>query len=464
MPLNRSPLDTGTDRHPNRRTARLVRVAIVLALVGVGVVAVQRTGSGPDDQQTKGPERISVEKDDGRPDGLTGRQSAGLPLAVETGRGTAVIPEPNGQRGTTGPEAADPQRDAPGAGLPSRSGPGTSGDGPTTSERPQSAATVARPAARPSSGTSKPAVDNSRPPEERPKDQSAVPDPYPPVLVQPPAPAADEQGCPNLDLEPIGGSDPGEPLRKAFRALLPELGGTGDDLICGYRLEPWRDLTVQHLSQAGRDAGVIIAATDGSSIALRLAPNEWTGYRFRDGGAPTGFNFLGYPVGREWYGATEVVRTTTGGLVMPTPGTIGIPVIGGAWDVWMAHGGPSGDMGIPLSIPAGIPDVGAYQDFAQGRLLLPGVTTDIEAFSKPASAYEWHSATEFPLDPQNYKGKIIEVTGISFYIDSDGIAHLIATTADWMCATWDLGATRVVVPGYLLGSFGFGDIFDCPTR
>ena len=73
-------------------------------------------------------------------------------------------------------------------------------------------------------------------------------------------------------------------------------------------------------------------------------------------------------------------------------------------------------------------------------------------------------ATEFPLDPQNYKGKIIEVTGISFYIDSDGIAHWIATTADWMCATWDLGATRVVVPGYLLGSFVFGDVFDCPTR
>lgn len=321
--------------------------------------------------------------------------------------------------------------------------------------------TPARPVvSTPGSAAGKLVADDDRAPE----DQSVAPDPFPPVLVQPPAPAPDEKGCPNLDLEPIGGSALTEPLRDAFRALLPELGSGTDDLICGHPLEPWRDLTVQRLQQAGNDAGVIIAAADGSSIALRLAPNEWTGYRFRYGGGPTGFNFLGYPVGRERYAGTEVIRTTGGGLVMPTSGTIGIPVVGAAWEVWMAHGGPGGDMGIPLSLPSGIQGVGAYQDFTRGRLLLPGVTTDIEAFSLPASAYEWHPASEFPLDPLDYRGKLIEVTGISYYIDSGGVAHWIATTSDWMCAKWDLGATPMVVPGYVLGSFVIGDVFTCPNR
>jgi len=286
-------------------------------------------------------------------------------------------------------------------------------------------------------------------------------DPPPPPLER------DEEGCPNLDLYPIGGVSPETP--EELKALAPrfrELAAAEMDkraLVCAKPIEFWRDLAIQRLVSEGTPDGVILTATNGTSGILRLDEIEWTGYRFRNGGSPLGPNFLGYPVARMSFGGASVIRTTHGGLVSARNDTVGIPVIGAAWDIWVAHGGPTGDLGMPMGLPTGFPDIGAYQDFANGWMLLPGVTTDLEALAMPADRYEWHPRLE-DLDPAiDGRGKLLETTGMAFYVDPSGLRHWIRTTSDWSCAHWDLGAEKAEVRGYVLGDYPLGDQFVCPS-
>ena len=290
----------------------------------------------------------------------------------------------------------------------------------------------------------------------------------------------DELGCPNLGLVPIGGynEDPNSTysyLYTYFRALAPAEWDS-PELVCGHPLEPWRDLVIQRLVAGGADVGAIIIAADGTSIPMRLSAPEWTTYKFRYGGSATGINLIGYPVGRPRLGNVSVIRTTRGGLVFPQAGGVGLPVLGGAWDYWIAAGGPTGTTGLPTGVPEsaagptgaitwqpGMASTGARQSFQNGWLFLPGVITDVDAAAQPADRYEWHPWSELPTDPPavDYRGQIVKLGPTTWYVDLDGVRHWIPTSSAWMCAKWDLGATQYEVKSWELDAYPLGSEFVC---
>src|SRR5690606_17575474 len=172
-------------------------------------------------------------------------------------------------------------------------------------------------------------------------------------------------------------------------------------------------LVVQRLEVGGTADGALITAADGSSIVLRVSETEWTTYRFRYGGGPIGPNLVGDPLGRMTLDGVEIIQTTNGGLVFAHPESMGIPLIGGAWQFWLDAGGPGSHMGIPIGIPEsavgpigadrwveGLPSSGARQEFSNGWIFLPGVLTDVEAATQPAGRYEWHDASELGPMPE----------------------------------------------------------------
>lgn len=300
-----------------------------------------------------------------------------------------------------------------------------------------------------------------------------------PEEVDPPDP--DEIGCPNLGLVPIGGYEDAASsayahLHTIFRSLAPSIR-VGNDLVCGHPLESWRDLTIQRLMAGGKSAGVIITAADGTSVAMHITDTEWNTYRFRYNGDAIGVNLVGYPVGRIQLNGVDIIRTTAGGLVFGQPGGLGLPVLGGQWDFWIAAGGPAGSMGLPMGVPEsaagptgatswapGMASTGARQTFQHGWTFLAGVISDVDALSQPADRYRWFPWSELPVDPKpavDYRGHIMKLGPTTWYVDKDGIRHWIPSASAWMCATWDLKATQYVVEAWELDAYPEDSHFVC---
>lgn len=485
---------------PSGRTPRSRRVAWLLlaGAVGIGAAALALndrapTSAGRHDEQAVHPD---PDRQGRRTPGRVGRQSDDLPGA--TVPGTTAPSEPGGITTTTslpsdrasgrgGRTGGDPgAAPAPGHStmitLPLLPGgairparPGTPGTTPARPATPISTTAPFAPRPRPSpSSFSSPVA-----PEPVPRPGGPRPDKPGTATTVPSttststtttttSPAVDEERCPTFSLVAIGALPPDpSPQLTALAPRFRELAAaelTNPNLVCAHPIETWRDLAIQRLVTAGQADGSLITATDGSSIVLRLSEVEWTAYRFRGGGSPTGVNFLGFPVGRQVIGGLPVIRTTRGGLVLPRNDTIGIPVVGGAWEYWMANGGPAGPMGRPESIPTGfVTPLGAYQDFTNGWIWLPGVATEIEAWVQPPSRYEWHPSAAYtgPV-PADTRNTILQTNGMSFYVDRNLVRHWIRTTADWSCAHWNLGAPEIPVRGFINGRHVLGPAFVCP--
>lgn len=478
-------------RHPDRRPpgpvgrAGLVGVAVVALLAAMWWTDARR--GGPADRA----ERVRLDAiETAGP--ILGRTSRGLDDPAPAT--TRVDPNPGPQFGPAPPPLpapAGPRGPARGSGAaagPAAPGPGPVGASPVNSPARPGAATAPFPDGTfwlpgtrleaPITGPLADLPDDGE--DELVETPNPAPEPDPtPDDADPPEP--DEVGCPNLGLVPIGGFDDGASsiyghLHALFRALAPA-EWAAEELVCGYPLEPWRDLVVQRLVAGGRADGAIVTAADGSSIALRLTEVEWGTYRFRYGGGPTGVNLLGYPVGRLVLDGIPVIRTTGGGLVFAQADALGVPVIGGLWDLWTANGGPSGFMGLPMGIPEsaagptgattwqpGLVSTGARQSFQHGWVFLPGVISDVDASVQPADRYQWYPWSALTPDPEpivDYRGHIMKLGPTTWYVDQFGIRHWIPTGSQWMCATWDLKATQYLVEAYELEFYPLGDTFDC---
>lgn len=293
--------------------------------------------------------------------------------------------------------------------------------------------------------------------------------PTTPTTTTPPTPEPldpDVEGCPNLGLVPIGDTTGAPADVVALGPRLRAVAATIDmaaALVCALPARAWRDdLAVQQLRTAGRPDGVLVTGRTGSYPVLRFTEVEWSSFQFRDGGR-SDHNFAGIPVGRMQLGGVEVIRTTRGGLVMERPDSWGFVVVSGAWDVWMDHGGPAGDLGLPRSKPTGRYGLGATQDFTEGLLLLPGVSEPLEAETQPADRYRilpLTAAQRAEVAPP--PGSIVQVTGVAYYVDRLGVRHWLATTSDWSCAYWDLGARETEVRGWITARYPLGPVFTCP--
>lgn len=484
------------------RAARTARVAIGAALATVGVLGALAVTDRPGADRTPASTEAlelhgDVAEDLGRDSrgldgsGPGGGPDIGAPVPVtgpDPGESDGALPGGIALVPATGPTRTAPPPEN-GAGDPDRGGSPDAPSGPARTPEPTPGPTRPPPFYLPGAQDAPvtgPVADHDHDHDDDDVDLDVDPSPPDPSTPdpephEPEAPEPDEEGCPNLDLYPIGGFASGAP--DAFAALSPRFRDlapaewANPTLVCGYPLESWRDLVVQRLVTGGEPDGALITAADGSSIVLRVDEIEWATYRFRYGGGPDGPNLVGHPVGRLQWGTVEVIRTTNGGLVFAHPGSMGVPVLGGAWDRWMADGGVDGPMGLPLGRPEsatgpigadvwvdGLPATGARQDFTHGWLFLPGVMTDVEAAAQPADRYQWHDLSElgpFPEEPVDYRGQIMQISGISFYVDATGVRHWIATTSDWSCARWDLGATEYRVRSFELAAYPLGDVFVC---
>lgn len=490
MPMNTRTNDSGAARVARRR-ARLLLVAAATMAVGAATVAAIDSSSDPavDEASHKSTE------DSRSPhlrtsDGLAGELKGGG--TSEPAPSDITVPEMTPRPLPTAPTEATPVRGGtPDAGARSSSDGPSSGAGSGTglAGAAPSTTTLPPPLYLPGTGQApilgpvRPRTDDEEEPDDfEPVDVSETSEPEPepePHESEPPDP--DEADCPALDLYPIGGYAEGTSstlaaLSPRFRALAPDEWAK-PTLVCGHGLEPWRDLVIQRLVTEGRADGALVTAADGSSIVMRVSEIEWATYRFRHSEGPVGPNLVGYPVGRMSWGGLEIVQTTAGGLVFAHSEAMGVPLLGGAWDLWVANGGPTGHMGTPTGRPesamgpigsdtwvAGMPSTGARQEFSTGWVFLPGVLSDVEAVAQPAERYEWHDASEawpVPVEPFDYRGHVMQISGISFYVDMEGIRHWIRTGSDWSCATWDLKAVEYRVRGVELARYPLGVEFVC---
>lgn len=284
-----------------------------------------------------------------------------------------------------------------------------------------------------------------------------------PDVEPPPSVPRDQANCPNLGLVAIGDAGPAPEAGAAsarFRVLAgPELEGPA--LVCAQTIRTWRDdLVIQRLVTAGQPDGALVSGRGHQDPVLRLSQTEWVSFaQFHD---DDHHNFLGVPTGRVTIDGTAMVRTSRGALVMARPDAFGFGVVMGAWDVWMAHGGPSGDLGLPTARPDGTPETGAHQDFTFGHLDLPDARSGLEAEAAPASAYVWYPVTQPEREAQRPPiNSILNVGGTSYYVDDASVRHWIASTADWGCASRMPNVTRHQVPGYLAAEYPLGPMFAC---
>ncbi|MBX3312696.1 MAG: hypothetical protein KF906_00115 [Actinobacteria bacterium] len=284
----------------------------------------------------------------------------------------------------------------------------------------------------------------------------------PPEQEVPSDPPETEQ-CANLGLVPIGDATGGDAgilaAAPRFRAMAAEILASESALVCARPIESWRDdLYVQSLRAGGTPVGILVAGRGPTDPVLRLTRYEWAGWGWR-----SDHNFVGVPTGRTTIDGVPVILTSRGGVVIEHPESMGIPVVNGAWEMWMVRGGPSGDMGMPAGRAQGLARIATWQDFAGGRVVLPVVETDIEAEAQPLEKYRWMPWSEFgdPNPSQVQAGSVIENAGASYYVADDGMRYWIRTTDAWFCAR-DAGSRMIgAVEGRVLLQFAIGGEYIC---
>lgn len=314
------------------------------------------------------------------------------------------------------------------------------------------------------------------PPPPPPPPSEIPPEPEGP----PTGPTAEQQACKNLDLvaigDPVVGNEVAEAATSRFRSAMPQIPGTSDLVCARWPIDRFLDdLVVQRVHVAGAPYGILVAGLEPTDPVLWLSEIEWASFKWRVSPGTT-HNFTGVPVRRTTIGGHDVIRTSRGAVVMVRSDTWGHTVVGGAFDFWMASGGPSGPMGLPESRATGTDGVvGAYQEFTNGELTLPGVVVDFEAESLPASSYVWVplTAAQVAIAPPA-PNTIQDVHGVSYYVDGMGVRHWIETFPDWKCAANSLGATDVKklevgpgpyapLPGWQAAKAPLGPKFVCPS-
>lgn len=284
----------------------------------------------------------------------------------------------------------------------------------------------------------------------------------------PTGPTEEQRRCANLRLVAVGDPAPGdvaaESAKTRFRSAMVQIPPT-EDLVCGKPVASYLDdLLIQRIQVAGNPHGILVGGSSPSDPVLWLSEVEWTSYKWRSAG-PTNHNFTGVPVGRVTIGGYQMIRTSRGAVVMVRSDSWGYTVVGGAWDVWMTSGGPSGPMGLPEAKAIGVKDFGAKQDFTNGVLALPGVSSELEAEVMPASRYEWVPLTaEQMATPSPAPNSIADIDGVSYYVDRAGVRHWLDSTSAWSCARYNLGAPTTAMSGWQAARSPLGPVFICPAN
>jgi hypothetical protein len=266
---------------------------------------------------------------------------------------------------------------------------------------------------------------------------------------------------------------PCEPVRAGELGTTPELAAAvaqaAPDACVGGVAETFGQAQVQPLNNVeGHPDGVVLLGPTGP--AVRLTPTMWASYREIAGRAN--------PENATTYGGYPVSVTHAPDPGVPVAVTIALDqggvIVGRREDtqmfwlprqvlqLWMAHGGASGDLGMPTSNPYFVGDrlqldfehgymTAEYDDI--GALLLGAPVDDAVVVADPAE----------PLRGATVEGRIVrQVTGVAWFVDDDGRRHWIATGGTWNCLGGDEAVAADNLPGWAVATLPLAGPARCP--
>lgn len=226
------------------------------------------------------------------------------------------------------------------------------------------------------------------------------------------------------------------------------------------------------LDNRGNATGALIAST--TTPLLHMTNAQYASYRELAGRSqPTNSPLYGgYPAAIRHVddpGVTVIDLTTGGMLIGRRDDTQSFWIPSQARGLWEAHGGLTGDLGIPTS----------NVFFTGDRLLLEFERGYMEAIVQGSDT---RGSTWLPIDSNNTdvvhvdptaalaafgdpRGHVLrQAGGTSWYVDEDRVRHWIATGDVWNCLDAEHISLSGDVPGYAVASLQLGAPATCPGK
>jgi hypothetical protein len=264
-----------------------------------------------------------------------------------------------------------------------------------------------------------------------------------------------------------------EPVVAGARGTSVELAAAvtqqAPSACAGGLAETFGQAQVQPLNDVrGRPDGVVLVSPGGPPVWL--TPTMWASYREIAGRTmpENAATFAGYPV--------SITRAVETGV--PVAVTIALDqggvIVGRREDtqmfwlprqvlpLWAAHGGASGDLGMPTSNPHRVGDR-VQLDFEHGYMtaevgdidaLLQGAQVDDAVVVRdPARALQGAAVA----------GHIVlQTTGVAWFVDASGRRHWIAPGDTWSCLGGDAAVAVDDLPGWAVATLPLAAPARCP--
>ena len=266
---------------------------------------------------------------------------------------------------------------------------------------------------------------------------------------------------------------PCEPVQAGERGTSAELAAAVDRVApgacAGAEAEVFGEAQVQPLNDAqGRPDGVVLLTPSGQGVLLTAT--MWASYREIAGRAnpENAAAYGGYPVavtraGSQGDPVAVTIELDQGGLIVGRrEDTQMFWLPRQVLELWTAHGGASGDLGMPTSNPHFVGGrlqldfEGGYMtadsaDF--GSLLLGAPADDAVVVADPAE----------PLRGASVARHIVrQVTGVAWYVDGEGRRHWIPSGETWACLGGDEAVVADNLPGWAVATLPLAEAARCP--
>jgi hypothetical protein len=260
---------------------------------------------------------------------------------------------------------------------------------------------------------------------------------------------------------PCAPADPALAAAPELAAAVHNLGG-GDcpigppSAFSGAQVQAFDD-------RAGQPAGVVMLTSEGR--AIRLTAAMWTSYREIAGeGSPENTAAVaGFPTGIEHDDARHAVFVRldrSGLLVGRRDDTQMFWIPDQALDLWYAHRGPTGDLGVPTSNPYPMGDGTLRLDFEHGYMTAP--VDDLASGTRVVEAVVVDGDGGLLGDPPPRRRIVRQGQGMAWWVDSRGRRHWIPDGGVWACLGGDAAVAADDLPGWAVGSLPLAEPAVCP--
>jgi Protein kinase domain len=263
---------------------------------------------------------------------------------------------------------------------------------------------------------------------------------------------------------------PCEPVVAGERGASPELAAAvareAPDACAGGVAEEFGEAQVQPLDDSrGRPDGVVLLSPAGT--AVRLDETMWASYREIAGRASpeNATAYGGYPAAIERDGAPVAVTITLdqGGVIVGRRGDTQM-----FWlprqvlPLWTAHGGATGDLGMPTSNPRFVGG-GLQLDFERGYMTADAADFPALLLGAPVDDAVVVEDPGEPLRGVPVAGHIIrQATGVAWFVDDESRRHWIATGGTWNCLGGDDAVVADDLPGWAVATLPLAEPARCP--